>query len=50
MSDTTARELGVTPLARIVATGVSGLSPEVMGLGPVDATRQVPGTRRPPHR
>ncbi|NUT91797.1 MAG: acetyl-CoA C-acetyltransferase [Saccharothrix sp.] len=40
MSDTRARELGLTPLARIVSTGVSGLSPEIMGLGPVDATRQ----------
>ncbi len=38
MSDTRAAELGVTPLARIVATGVSGLSPEIMGLGPVEAT------------
>ena len=34
MSDTKAAELGLTPLARIVATGVSGLSPEIMGLGP----------------
>ena len=40
MSDTKARELGLTPLARIVSTGVSALSPEIMGLGPVDATRQ----------
>ncbi|ABL80885.1 MULTISPECIES: acetyl-CoA C-acetyltransferase [unclassified Nocardioides] len=40
MSDTKAAELGVTPLARIVATGVSGLSPEIMGLGPVEATRR----------
>jgi acetyl-CoA C-acetyltransferase len=40
MSDTKAKELGLTPLARIVATGVSALSPEIMGLGPVDATRQ----------
>jgi len=40
MSDTRARELGVTPLARIVASGVSGLNPEIMGLGPVDAVRQ----------
>jgi acetyl-CoA C-acetyltransferase len=40
MSDTKAAELGLTPLARIVSTGVSGLSPEIMGLGPVDATRQ----------
>jgi len=40
MSDVRARELGLTPLARIVSTGVSGLSPEVMGLGPVEASRQ----------
>ena len=40
MSDVKAAELGVTPLARIVATGVSGLSPEIMGLGPVEATRR----------
>jgi acetyl-CoA C-acetyltransferase len=38
MSDTRAQELGLTPLARIVATGVSALSPEIMGLGPVDAS------------
>ncbi len=40
MSDTRAAELGLTPLARIVATGVSGLSPEIMGLGPVEASRR----------
>jgi acetyl-CoA C-acetyltransferase len=40
MSDTLARELGLTPLARVVATGVTGLSPEIMGMGPVEATRQ----------
>ena len=40
MSDTKAEELGLTPLARVVSTGVSGLSPEVMGLGPVEASRQ----------
>jgi acetyl-CoA C-acetyltransferase len=40
MSDTKARELGITPLARIVATGVTALSPEIMGLGPVEASRQ----------
>ncbi|HYH34405.1 MAG TPA: acetyl-CoA C-acetyltransferase [Nocardioides sp.] len=40
MSDAKAAELGVTPLARIVSTGVSALSPEVMGLGPVEATRR----------
>ncbi|MGH8970781.1 MAG: acetyl-CoA C-acetyltransferase [Actinomycetes bacterium] len=40
MSDTKAAQLGLTPLARIVATGVSGLSPEIMGLGPVEASRR----------
>lgn len=40
MSDTKARQLGLTPLARIVSTGVSGLSPEIMGLGPVEASKQ----------
>ena len=39
MSETKAAELGLTPLARIVSTGVSGLSPEIMGLGPVEATK-----------
>ncbi len=38
MSDTRAAELGIIPLARVVATGVSALSPEIMGLGPVEAT------------
>ena len=40
MSDAKAAELGLTPLARVVATGVSGLSPEIMGYGPVEATRR----------
>jgi len=40
MSDTKAQQLGITPLARVVATGVTALSPEIMGLGPVEATRQ----------
>ncbi len=40
MSDTLAAELGVTPLARIVSTGLSALSPEIMGLGPVEAGKQ----------
>ena len=40
MSDERAQHLGVTPLARIVSTGVSGLSPEIMGLGPVEASNQ----------
>jgi acetyl-CoA C-acetyltransferase len=40
MSDTKAAELGLQPLARVVATGVSALSPEIMGLGPVEASRR----------
>ncbi|MFI0719063.1 acetyl-CoA C-acetyltransferase [Streptomyces sp. NPDC021224] len=40
MSDTKARELGITPLARVVSTGVSALSPEIMGYGPVEASQQ----------
>ncbi|MEL7975172.1 acetyl-CoA C-acetyltransferase [Isoptericola sp. F-RaC21] len=40
VSDRVVDELGLTPLARIVSTGVTGLSPEIMGLGPVEASRQ----------
>jgi acetyl-CoA C-acetyltransferase len=40
MSDRKAADLGITPLARIVSTGVTALSPEIMGLGPVEASRQ----------
>jgi acetyl-CoA C-acetyltransferase len=40
MSDTRAQELGLRPLARIVSTGATALSPEIMGLGPVEASRQ----------
>jgi acetyl-CoA C-acetyltransferase len=40
MSDARAAELNVTPLARIVASGVSALNPEIMGLGPIEASRQ----------
>ena len=43
MSDTKAKALGLTPLARIVATGVSGLSPEIMGLGPIEAVKNALG-------
>src|SRR4030088_3101463 len=39
-SDRRAKDLGIRPLARIVATGVSALEPEVMGLGPIEASRQ----------
>ena len=40
MSDALARELGLTPLARVVSTGLTALSPEIMGMGPVEASRQ----------
>jgi 3-oxoadipyl-CoA thiolase len=40
MSAETAQRLGKTPMARVVATGVAGVSPEVMGLGPVPAVRK----------
>jgi acetyl-CoA C-acetyltransferase len=43
MSDTKAAELGLTPLARIVSSGVTGLNPEIMGLGPIGACRQAMG-------
>jgi len=43
MSDTRAKELGIQPLARIVASGVSALNPEIMGLGPIEACRQALG-------
>jgi acetyl-CoA C-acetyltransferase len=40
MSAAKAQALGVTPLAKIISTGVTGLSPEIMGLGPVEASKQ----------
>ncbi len=40
MSDERARALGLTPLARIVSSGVTALDPEIMGLGPIEASRQ----------
>ncbi len=40
MSEDRANELGITPLARFVASGVTGLNPEIMGLGPIEASRQ----------
>lgn len=36
-----AAELGVRPRARILASAVSGLAPEIMGVGPIDAVRRV---------
>src|SRR5438128_9799117 len=41
MSDTRARELGITPLARIIASSVAGVAPEIMGVGPIEAVRKV---------
>jgi acetyl-CoA C-acetyltransferase len=43
MSEARAEALGVQPLARIVASGVSALDPEIMGLGPIEACRQALG-------
>ena len=43
MSRARAEELGITPLARIVSTGVSALEPEIMGLGPIESSRQALG-------
>jgi acetyl-CoA C-acetyltransferase len=44
IGDRRAEALGIEPLARIVATGVSALSPEVMGLGPIEASRKALAT------
>ncbi len=41
MSDTRARELGIAPRARIIASSVSGVEPEIMGVGPIEAVRKV---------
>jgi acetyl-CoA C-acetyltransferase len=41
MSEERARAEGLKPLARIVATGVSGLDPRIMGVGPIEAVRKV---------
>jgi acetyl-CoA C-acetyltransferase len=41
MSDTRARELGLQPRARIIASAVSGVEPEIMGVGPIGAVRNV---------
>jgi acetyl-CoA C-acetyltransferase len=43
MSDTRARELGIRPRARIIASSVSGVAPEIMGVGPIEAVRKVLG-------
>src|SRR5581483_2918878 len=41
MSDSRARELGIAPRARIIASAVSGVAPEIMGIGPIEAVRRV---------
>ena len=41
MSERRAFELGVRPRARIVASAVSGVEPEIMGVGPIGAVRKV---------
>ena len=41
LSDTRARELGIRPRARIIASSVSGVAPEIMGVGPIEAVRRV---------
>ncbi len=41
MAEDKARALGVEPLARIIATSVSGLAPEIMGVGPIQAVSKV---------
>jgi acetyl-CoA C-acetyltransferase len=41
MSDARAEELGIRPLARIIASSVSGVEPEIMGVGPIEAVRRV---------
>lgn len=41
MSANKAKELGLTPMVRIVASAIAGVTPEVMGIGPVPATQKV---------
>ena len=41
MSDERVRQLGIQPLARIIATAVSGIDPEIMGVGPIEAVKTV---------
>ena len=40
MSERKAAELGLEPLARLIGFGVGGVKPQIMGLGPVPATRK----------
>jgi acetyl-CoA C-acetyltransferase len=41
MSETRAQELGIAPRARIIASAVAGVAPEIMGVGPIGAVRNV---------
>jgi acetyl-CoA C-acetyltransferase len=41
MSEERASQLGIKPLARIIASSVSGIAPEIMGVGPIEAVRKV---------
>ncbi len=40
MSEQRARELGLQPMARVLASGAAGVDPRTMGLGPIPATRK----------
>ena len=41
MSETKAKELGITPLATFTASAIAGVEPRIMGYGPVEAVRKV---------
>jgi acetyl-CoA C-acetyltransferase len=41
MSDTRAKELGLKPRARVIASATSGLEPEIMGVAPIGAIKNV---------
>ena len=41
MSETRAQELGIAPRARIIASAVAAVAPEIMGVGPIEAVRKV---------
>ena len=41
MSNERAKQLGIKPKARIIASAVTGIEPEIMGVGPIEAIKQV---------
>ena len=49
MSRKRAEELGIDPIARIIASSVSALNPEIMGLGPIEAIKRVSGKSQHEH-